>query len=128
MFCDATAKVSDNVARGLDGWGPAEFKALGRNSIHFFTTLYTLIEDGLPWPVATRRGRVALIPKPGSAWYTATSLRPLSILSYTYRVWSGTRGRQLAFCLSEHAPAVLRGCLAGTDTSQSFYEVALRCE
>ena len=35
MFCDATAKVSDNVARGLDGWGPAEFKALGRNSIHF---------------------------------------------------------------------------------------------
>eukprot|EP00972_Heterocapsa_arctica_P015221 2241734-Heterocapsa_arctica.AAC.1 len=64
----------DGKAKGVDGWSPAELRALSRNQI----------EREQKWPDGLNP-IIALIPKEGVE--SEGQLRPIAILPYIYKVW-----------------------------------------
>eukprot|EP00972_Heterocapsa_arctica_P069581 10281138-Heterocapsa_arctica.AAC.1 len=78
----------DGKAKGVDGWSPAEPRALSRTHIQGLAELLNLIGKEQKWldgvnPI------IALIPKEGAE--SEGQLRLIAILPYIYRVWMAIR-------------------------------------
>eukprot|EP00972_Heterocapsa_arctica_P073884 10906677-Heterocapsa_arctica.AAC.1 len=78
----------DGKAKGVDGWSPAELRALSRTPIQGLADLLNLIEKEQTWPDGLHP-IIALIPKEGGG--SEGQLRPIIILPYIYRVWMAIR-------------------------------------
>eukprot|EP00972_Heterocapsa_arctica_P094069 13874836-Heterocapsa_arctica.AAC.1 len=80
--------LADVKANGIDGWSPAELRALSRSHIRGLTELLNKIEKYQRWPDGLHP-IIALIAKEGAE--NKGQLRPISILPYVYRVWMAVR-------------------------------------
>eukprot|EP00972_Heterocapsa_arctica_P025561 3762618-Heterocapsa_arctica.AAC.1 len=79
--------LADGKAEGIDGWSPAELRALSRTHIKGLTDIFNKVENNKRWhglhPI------IALIAKEGAEH--EGQLRPIAILPYVYRVWMAVR-------------------------------------
>ena len=88
------AKARDAVkkASGPDGWHGDEIMHLPEGLLQLFANFFNQLESGSQsWPTALLQWRQVCIPKP-----SGTGLRPLSIGSVWYRMWSSIRIKQLS--------------------------------
>eukprot|EP00972_Heterocapsa_arctica_P039088 5755680-Heterocapsa_arctica.AAC.1 len=74
--------LADGKAKGVDGWSPAERRAISRTQIKGLTDKYERWPHGL-------HTIIALIDKEGAE--NEGQLRPTAILPYIYRVWMAVR-------------------------------------
>eukprot|EP00972_Heterocapsa_arctica_P048063 7088377-Heterocapsa_arctica.AAC.1 len=75
-------RLVDGKAKGVDGWSPAEFRALSRTHIQGLADLLNLIEREQKWP-DDLNPIIARIPEEGAG--SEGQLRPIAILPYIYR-------------------------------------------
>eukprot|EP00972_Heterocapsa_arctica_P080078 11801132-Heterocapsa_arctica.AAC.1 len=75
---------AEGKAKGVDGWSPAELRALSRTHIKGPTYMLNKLEKNEKWPKGLNP-IIALIPKDGAE--NEGQLRPIAILPYIYRVW-----------------------------------------
>ena len=80
--------LADGKAKGVDGWSPAELRALSKSQIRGLTELLNRIEKEKIWPDGLNP-IIALISKLGAE--NEGQLRPIAILPYVYRVWMAIR-------------------------------------
>ncbi|CAL1147571.1 unnamed protein product [Cladocopium goreaui] len=88
------AKARDAVkkASGPDGWRGDEIMHLPEGLLQLFANFFNQLESGSQsWPTALLQWRQVCIPKP-----SGTGLRPLSIGSVWYRMWSSIRIKQMS--------------------------------
>ena len=91
------AKVSRTKpsASGMDHWNSTELRSLflwAQGAAAPLAQLLNLIERTGRWPSPCLQGRVVFIPKEvDSGFAEALNHRPITILSCTYRLWSGIR-------------------------------------
>eukprot|EP00972_Heterocapsa_arctica_P115349 16447232-Heterocapsa_arctica.AAC.1 len=81
-------KLSDGKAKGVDGWSPAELRALSRTYIKGLADILNQVEKEEQRPEGLNP-IIALIPKEGAD--NEGHLRPIDILPYRYRVWMAIR-------------------------------------
>ena len=71
--------------------------------------LYRAIENGMQWPEKLILARVAMLAKPGEDNHGALSVRPITIVSVSYRMWSRYRSLQVIQHLGARVPAQIGG-------------------
>eukprot|EP00972_Heterocapsa_arctica_P020261 2989334-Heterocapsa_arctica.AAC.1 len=79
--------LADGTAKGVDGWSPAELRALSRTHFQGLMDILNKVEQ-LKWPEGLDP-IIALIPKEGAD--NEGQRRPIYILPYIYRVWMAVR-------------------------------------
>ncbi len=89
------ARNSTAVAGGLDNLHPRELKLLPRLAWHRAAEMFTLIEEGRPWPRAALVARATFILKPDGDSALFTDFIILLLTSTLYRIWAKTRMRHL---------------------------------
>eukprot|EP00972_Heterocapsa_arctica_P094632 13954074-Heterocapsa_arctica.AAC.1 len=80
--------LTDGKAKGIDGWSPAELRALSNTHIKGLADILNKVEKYQRWPHGLHP-MIALIAKDGAE--TEGQLRPIAILPYIYRVWTAVR-------------------------------------
>eukprot|EP00972_Heterocapsa_arctica_P112761 16433587-Heterocapsa_arctica.AAC.1 len=80
--------LADGKAKGVDGWSPAELRALSRTHIKGLTDILNKVEKYERWP-AGLHPIIALIAKEGAG--NGGQLRPIAILPYIYRARMAVR-------------------------------------
>eukprot|EP00972_Heterocapsa_arctica_P094366 13916244-Heterocapsa_arctica.AAC.1 len=80
--------LADGQAKGIDGWGPAELRALSRTHIKGLTDILNKVEESQRWPHGLHP-IIALIAKEGAK--NEGQLRPIATLPYVYRIWMAVR-------------------------------------
>eukprot|EP00972_Heterocapsa_arctica_P091458 13492494-Heterocapsa_arctica.AAC.1 len=80
--------LADGKAKGIDGWSPAELRALSRTQIKGLTDILNKVEKYERWPHGLHP-ITALIAKEGAE--NEGQLRPIAILPYADRVWMAVR-------------------------------------
>ena len=82
-------------ASGLDSWNANELKALSNWYPEAYISLAALlnhIETNGVWPSALASGYTTMLPKPGGPLVPGPQdMRPISVLSQIFRLWSHTR-------------------------------------
>ena len=79
---------------GPDGWSLVELKFLSRccpELFHLLAAIFNHIEQKGQWPEPLLVGETALLPKLESEELRADALRPITVLSAIYRLWSRAR-------------------------------------
>eukprot|EP00972_Heterocapsa_arctica_P019798 2920765-Heterocapsa_arctica.AAC.1 len=92
--------LADGKAKGVDGWSPAELRALSRTHIKGLTPILNKVEQSERWPSGLRP-IIALIAKEGAE--NEGQLRRIAVLPYVYRVWMAVKSkvRQWAIKLND---------------------------
>eukprot|EP00972_Heterocapsa_arctica_P088041 12982762-Heterocapsa_arctica.AAC.1 len=80
--------LTDGEAKGIDGWSPAELRALSRSHVKGLTDLLNNTETYQRWPHGLHP-IIALVANEGAD--NEGQLRPIAILPYVYRVWMAIR-------------------------------------
>eukprot|EP00972_Heterocapsa_arctica_P015125 2226436-Heterocapsa_arctica.AAC.1 len=80
--------LADGKAKGVDGWSPAELRALSRTNMKALIDILNKVETHQTWPEGLNP-IMALIPEEGAE--NEGQLRPMAILPYVYRVWMAVR-------------------------------------
>eukprot|EP00435_Cladocopium_sp_Y103_P013817 s2319_g3.t1 len=102
----ALSKAKAASMRGTCGWSVTELKRLPECVIQPLLRLFNQVEQGVPWPKQLQQWLVVLLRKEDGIpeW---NSVRPISVASVVYRVWSRIRTKQLlAFCQLSSLPTV----------------------
>eukprot|EP00972_Heterocapsa_arctica_P073628 10871871-Heterocapsa_arctica.AAC.1 len=76
--------LADGKAKGVDGWSPAELRALSRTHIKVLPDILNKVEKYERWPHGLRP-IIALIAKEEAD--NEGQLIPIAILPYVYRMW-----------------------------------------
>ena len=109
------ARTLKPSSAGLDNWRPESLRALASWYPDIFSSLasiYNHIEKHGQWPQSLVTGYVALIPKESSTPEGGPgTLRPISVLSSVYRLWSGFRFQQCLTWQTKWAPKGMHGCM-----------------
>eukprot|EP00972_Heterocapsa_arctica_P015304 2254414-Heterocapsa_arctica.AAC.1 len=74
--------IADGKAKGVDGWSPAELRALSRTHIKGLTDILNKVDKYKKWTHGLHP-IIALIAKEGAEH--EGQLRPIAILTYVYR-------------------------------------------
>eukprot|EP00972_Heterocapsa_arctica_P107123 15783462-Heterocapsa_arctica.AAC.1 len=80
--------LADGKAKVIDGWSPAELRAISRTHIKGLTDILNRVKKYQRWPHGLHP-IIALIAKEGAEH--EGQLRPIAILPYVYRVWMAVR-------------------------------------
>ena len=102
----ALGKAKSSSMRGTCGWSVGELKKLPESVVLPLLRLFTRIEQGVAWPKQLQQWLVVLLRKEDGIpeW---NSVRPISVASVVYRVWSRIRTKQLlALCQLSSLPTV----------------------
>ena len=84
QFDNTVRRMSDNKAKGADGWRPSEIAALPMKAKQQLIDYYHHAEQAGYWGPHMQHVLIALIPKPGATH--EGQLRPIGILPMLYRV------------------------------------------
>ena len=111
---------------GIDFWQTHELQSLGPRSIGKLASLFQLIENMQQWPSSLLEVPVAALKK--HSGLTPLENRPIALTSQLYRVWAKLRWAQLQEWYLQWIPDELKGGIAGRQTIDSYFEVALELE
>ena len=89
QFNRTVRHMSDNKAKGVDGWRPSEIAALPRKAKQQLIDYYHHAEQVGSWGPQMQHVLIALIPKPGATH--EGQLRPIGILPMLYRIYMKIR-------------------------------------
>jgi len=96
-------------ARGSDGFSTMDLRKIPTNLWQLLCDIFHAIEkDGADWPQLWMLAKTLCLPKVSNPT-TPFDVRPVTILSKTYRLWSRIRGKQIAIHLSSQVPATIGG-------------------
>eukprot|EP00435_Cladocopium_sp_Y103_P008435 s1164_g2.t1 len=102
----ALGRAKASSMRGTCGWSVGELKKLPESVVLPLLRLFTRVEQGATWPKQLQQWLVVLLRKEEGIpeW---SSVRPISVASVVYRIWSRIRTRQLlAWCQQFSLPTV----------------------
>eukprot|EP00435_Cladocopium_sp_Y103_P053188 s103_g17.t1 len=102
----ALGRAKTSSMRGTCGWSVGELKRLPECVVLPLLRLFNRIERGVGWPKQLQQWLVVLLRKEEGIpeW---SSVRPISVASVVYRIWSRIRTRQLlAVCQTSSLPTV----------------------
>ena len=102
----ALGKAKTASMRGTCGWSVSELRRLPEVAVLPLLRIFRAIEKGCAWPKQLQQWLVVLLRKEEGIpeW---NSVRPISVASVVYRIWSRIRTRQLlALCQSFALPTV----------------------
>ena len=109
-------------AAGPEGWRPEELWSWPAPALDLLAAFLNKVEQGSSWPRALRQWRQVHLSKPGKPAGELGSLRPISIGSAVYRMWSATRIRQLGPWLRRRFPNQVHGALPGRGVHSALLE------
>ena len=96
-------------ARGSDGFSTMDLRKIPTNLWQLLCVIFHTIEQcGAEWPNIWMLAKTLCLPKVSNPT-TPLDIRPVTILSKTYRLWSRIRGKQIAIHLSSQVPATIGG-------------------
>lgn len=75
-------------------------------------SIYKAVEQGNSWPTRLTTARVVMLAKPDEDVHRALSVRPITIISVLYRLWSRYRSLQVLKYLGELLPPEIGGIAA----------------
>ena len=96
-------------ARGSCGFSMKDLQTMPDHLVERLFELYRAIENGMQWPEKLTLARVAMLAKPGEDNHGALSVRPITIVSVLYRMWSRYRSLQVIQHLGASVPAQIGG-------------------
>jgi hypothetical protein len=111
---------------GADAWRIEELQVLGRRSISYLVKFYELVENVGKWPQNLLEVPVASLQK--NSGDSPLDIRPISLTSHMYRLWAKLRWQQLQDWHLSWCPDELKGGIAGRETVDAYYQVALEIE
>ena len=94
-------------AGGLDGWFPAELRAMPATAAAYLAAMLQHIEAGGRWSAALLKARCAWLGKQAEPTLDATAHRGLLILSSIYRTYAKVRLSQMREWIRSWAPGEL---------------------
>eukprot|EP00662_Eupelagonemidae_sp_cell21_P003736 gene3736-biopygen34283 len=120
------ARMSGSSAGGMEGWRPAELKALPTPLLTLLADVFNAIEATGEWPAALEKASITLIPKGNGG--APLDLRPISVTSAVYRLWAGTRIRAVMQWQEKWMTRGQMGFRAGCACDDVYWAMALRAE
>ena len=101
-------------ARGACGYTPRELTAMPDCITLWILRLLTCVEQGdMPWPPSIMTARVVMLAKSSNAPTSPLQIRPITITSRLYRLWSRLRSMQIAKHLQQLLPPEVSGFTNG---------------
>jgi len=104
--------VKVKSARGACGFSMRDMQLMPNQLVEWLFMLYRAIEAGMPWPSRLTLARVTMLAKPGEDNHRPTSVRPITIVSVIYRLWSRFRSLQVIQHLGAMVPPQIGGIAA----------------
>eukprot|EP00665_Eupelagonemidae_sp_cell47_P008443 gene8443-2313_t len=120
------ARMKTKQAGGMDGWRAHELKHFPAEILELLAGLFNRIESTGEWPEALQRALVTLIPK--GAGGRPLQLRPITVTSTIYRLWAGTRVREVMQWQESWLVDGQRGFRVGNACDDLYWSLALRIE
>lgn len=125
-WCWAVSHLKKTTARGICGWGAGELQALPRSCIQALKEAFDhLMPQGLP-AYMMRARVIALSKKPGC--FEPGAVRPITILSLLYRLWSKTATRGIFRCWGDLFPPEVTGFLPRRSPTNMLYALQTQLE
>jgi hypothetical protein len=121
-------KMDASSPMGPDGRAPAELKRLPLWYWDQVALFWQTVFKGAPRPTQPLQAHVAFIPKPGDGPKTASDLRPITILSASYRVFSSCMFRKLLKWHDSWCPEQICGGRPGADALRAAIELGFTLE
>eukprot|EP00438_Fugacium_kawagutii_P004973 Skav222404 [mRNA] locus=scaffold4422:467384:476455:+ [translate_table: standard] len=87
-WCQAVQAAKTHTMRGVDGWSAAELTALPRGWVLPLLRLFGAIAGQGHWPRQLSVWLLILLRKTDASVADWSALRPISVASLTYRIWS----------------------------------------
>ena len=129
MLRNALAHCKHGKAIGPDCWSLEEMECLGDGALTILSDIMNLAERGFPWPSALMVGVVHLIRKNNdTAPCSVLALRPITVLSTAYRVWSAWRSQSAFSWAYSWLDASVVGGIKNTSVQDSWYQISLDLE
>ena len=101
--------VKMNSSRGACGFSMSDVKRMPSALLLWLFKLYEAVEAGMKWPSRLTLARVAMLAKPGESVNKPLGVRPITILSVLYRLWSRFRSLQVLSFLGQSVPPQIGG-------------------
>jgi hypothetical protein len=83
---------------------------------------------GAPWPRILTKAHVVFIPKSPEVSQDPSNLRPITVLSAVYRIWSSCMFQRLLKWRDSWCPPTICGGRPGSDALQTALEIGLTVE
>ena len=99
-------------ARGACGFSMRDMQTMPDSLVAWLFQMYNAIEAGMKWPRRLTLARVAMLAKPGEDNHKPLAVRPITIGSVLYRMWSRYRSLQVIQHLGASVPAQIGGIAA----------------
>ena len=119
-------RMKSNSSCGLDSWTVADLKMLPDSFLERLVAIYHIIEHTGVWPDALTHGKISLLSKGEGA--EPDKLRPITVMSVFYRLWAGTRLRDLLPWQESWADDCLHGYRPGRSAETVWWKLALKVE
>ena len=101
-------------------------KLLGAQSISNLASLYKIIESKSEWPDNILEVPIVSLQK--GTGDTPLDIRPISLTSHVYRLWSKCRWKQLQAWHMSWCPPQLKGGVSGKEAIDAYFELATEVE
>lgn len=101
--------VKVKSARGACGFSMKDVQRLPQELIQWLFQIYRATENGMPWPERACLACVVMLAKPGEDNHRPLSVRPITIISVLYRLWSRYRCLQVIQHLGATVPPQVGG-------------------
>ena len=101
--------VKVKSARGACGFSMKDVQRMPETLMQWLFQIYRAAENGMPWPDRTSLARVVMLAKPGEDNHRPLSVRPITIVSVLYRLWSRYRSLQVIKYLGNIVPPQVGG-------------------
>ena len=101
--------VKVKSARGACGFSMKDVQRMPETLMQWLFQIYRAAENGMPWPDRTSLARVVMLAKPGEDNHRPLSVRPITIVSVLYRLWSRYRSLQVIQHLGNIVPPQVGG-------------------
>ena len=114
-------------APGPDGVSRLDLLLMPEDLLEYLLEVCSQAERTGEWPVAAMTAIVSALEKtPGAG--RVNQFRPISVLSFVYRVWASIRSKELLAFLSQCAPPHLFGFMPGRSSQTVWYALQHQLE
>eukprot|EP00971_Amphidinium_carterae_P306394 6088802-Amphidinium_carterae.2 len=121
-------KVKVHAAGGLDRWSGSAMKLIPDEALTALLCFYKTFEETAHFPPQLTWARMHLIPKFSSGVGRVEDYRPISVMSFFYRLWSAYRLKMLGSSFYDYFPSEMRGGLPGRDYGDMLSSIMLDIE